>query len=59
MIVVVYNGGSKRFEYDTEKETLCLCPGVAEAPAIAQTLQEACNFLQIEPELPLFAPIAQ
>jgi hypothetical protein len=44
-IIVTDDAGSAAFEYDTAKESNCLCPGSEEKPSVVSALTEAARFL--------------
>jgi hypothetical protein len=50
-IVVQDHDGSEMFSYDTDKETMCLCPARAEKPLVIEALAEAARFLREPPPL--------
>ena len=44
-VIVLGNDGSEAFSYDTRKDAMCTCPGLAEKPAVAAAVLESYRFL--------------
>jgi hypothetical protein len=45
MRVIVQDETGERYSYDTNKDSLCLCPGRDEKPEVIEALREATAFL--------------
>lgn len=54
-ITVTADHGSTMFEYDTAKNSNCLCPGNGEKPSVVAAMIEATSFLGYRP--PIVAPL--
>jgi hypothetical protein len=50
-IIVRDDAGTECFSYDTNKDSLCLCPARHEKPEIIAALAEAARFLTEPPQL--------
>lgn len=50
-IAVTAEDGSTAFEYNTAKDSSCLCPGLQERPVVLAALDEATRFLSSKPAM--------
>jgi hypothetical protein len=45
MRIIVQDDAGECFSYDTNKDSMCLCPGTDEKPEVVSALTEAIAFL--------------